>query len=238
MKINISFPWDLPEKLSGPAVVIDVNCASHNIAYLLTKSAELYLATQENANFALLEIADALFMGESDDPELKKKFVSNNDAVSVVKTYVTDNNVILLTFNGTQSIKEALDKGADPVIAASYPNFHTLADYLINLDPPNITLIPAGGREKMYAPNHNLLEDLLCAEMMKTFLSGGVPDFEEAFRKSKEYIINNSRDINFNYDERFTLIFTDHDTYPVIPVCRKLSNGLIKVSNTMIDDYE
>jgi phosphosulfolactate phosphohydrolase-like enzyme len=235
MHITVSFPWDLPEKITGPAVVIDVNCASHNIAYLLTKSAELYLVTQENANFALSEIPDALFIGESDDQRLSKKFFSNNDAVSVVKVNTKDKKVILLTFNGTQTIKKALDKGSDPVIAASYPNLHATVSFLKKNNFPEITLVPAGGREKMYAPDHNLLEDLLCAEMMKTFLSGGVPDFEEVFRRSKEYIINNSRDINFSYDERFKLIFTYHDTYPVIPVCRKFPNGLIEVSNIMID---
>jgi phosphosulfolactate phosphohydrolase-like enzyme len=229
--IHVAFPWELPDKMTGPGVVIDVNCASHNIAYLLTQTEKLYLATQNNADFALSEIPESVIIGESDDINIQKKFISDNDAVSIVNTNVNNKKVILLTFNGTQTIYEALEKGANPVIAASYPNLHIVCNWLIEQNFPEITLIPAGGREKMYSPNHNLLEDLLCAESMKSYLTGKKPDFEDVFSKSQEFIKLNSRDNNFNYDKRFKLIFTPTDSYPVIPICRKLPNGLIKVNN-------
>src|SRR3989344_2527660 len=34
-KITISFPWDLPEKVSGPAVMFDVKAASHKKKVIL-----------------------------------------------------------------------------------------------------------------------------------------------------------------------------------------------------------
>jgi phosphosulfolactate phosphohydrolase-like enzyme len=230
-EIKISFPWDLPEKLSGPAVMFDVNAASHNIAYLITKVKELYVVTHKNVHFALKEIPDAVLIGESDDPTLQNIFVSTNSASNVIHAEVKDKKVILITFNGTQTLNELWDKGARPVITGHFVNLHTVTNWLFNQQFPNnaLTLIPSGGREKLYSTCHNLLEDLLCAEATKDLLCGKTPDFEKIFAASRKYIYDHNPQPWPTKEKDLALIFTAKDRYPVVPVCEMQRNGIIRI---------
>lgn len=228
-RINISFPWELPNKLSGPAVIFDVVASSHNIAYLVNKVDELYVVTKETVHFALKEIPEALLIGESDDPQLKDKFFASNSASSITQADLKDKKVILITNNGTHTLNEIWDKGARPSVVGGYANLHTVINWLLSHAniTESITLVPSGGRESVFANNPNLLEDLLCAKAAKDLLQGRTPDLEDYFAASREFI-NRCYPQNWSTKERdLALIFASFDLYPVVPICEKLSNGLM-----------
>lgn len=229
-EINIFYPWDLPEKLSGPAVVFDVYAASRNIIDLLGRADELYVATGANALTALAEIPGSILIGETDNPEIEKRFhMASNHPLKVAQCDVTGKKVILLTNNGTHTIHEASQKGALPVIAASYPNLHTAVGFLLDhySDTKTITLIPAGGREEEYKDDPNVLEDLLCAQAMKKLLEGKIPDFQKDFKILHEYM--DKRYIPKPTSEDYRITLTDKDYFPRVPVCRPLSGGIMRV---------
>jgi phosphosulfolactate phosphohydrolase-like enzyme len=227
-KIDISFPWDLPDRLTGPAVMLDVISASFNIVYLVGHAKELYVTTHANVYAALENVPDAVLIGESDDPVLKKKFIATNSAAMIVQTPVEGKKVIFISFNGTQTIGELLDKGAKPVIVANYANMHAVAKWLLSQHQlsDSITLVPSGGREEIFAANHNLDEDLLAALALEELLRGNEPDFETYFKKSRQSLLRNYP-IDKQPSKSLPFVFTASDTYPVIPICEKLPNGLL-----------
>lgn len=228
-KIAISFPWDLPEKFSGPTVMFDVNSASHNIAYL-SAICELYVVSKDNVWKALDIIKDAVLVGESDDPELKKKFYARNSASEIIKADLKNQKVILITNNGTKTINEIWDKGASPIIACDYANLHTVANWLIEnyMGAAEITLVPAGGREAIYSPDPNLLEDLICAQAMADLLKGKVPDLKSGFDRSIKYI-HKTNPISSPSGADLQELFTTKDKFRTVPVCFMHKNGILEI---------
>ncbi len=231
--VNIFFPWQLPAVLNGPAVMFDVVAASHNIAYLVSGASELYVATRTNVHFALNEVPDALLIGECEDSSLQGRFASGNDASSVVNVDVRGKKIILITINGTHTLDEIWDKGAEPLITVDYANIHSVAEWLLK-ERPNveaITLVPSGGREKVFSSNPDLLEDLLCAESMRCLLRGEEPDFKNNFVLSKRFIDQCYPQHWPTKQADLDLIFTDCDLYPVVPICEKSTAGLMRIVN-------
>lgn len=236
-KINIFFPWDLPDKISSPAVMFDVVAASHNIAYLVNRVKELYVVTKVNVREALRLIPDGVLIGESDDEqlrnELQDKFIFNNTASSIAKADVGGKKVILITNNGTHTLSELWDKGARPIILAGYANLQTVVDWLLKetIYEEMITLVPSGGREKIFSANPNLVEDFLCARAAESLMRGIMPNFEEDFIKAKEFIDQYYPKDWPTKEADLALIFTNKNLYPVVPVCLKHENGLLYIKN-------
>lgn len=232
-KIRISFPWDLPNRIHGPAVMFDVNAASHNIAYLTTVVKELFVATKDNIRRALDLIPDAVLVGESDDPDLQDKFLVSNHASNINRADLKNKKVILITNNGTHTLNELWQKGAGPIVAAHYANLQTAVYWILSnfINSPVITLVPAGGREAIYAKNHNLLEDLLCAQAMEKLLRGKKPDLKTDFARARKYIDEHNPQYWPTKEDDLKLIFTKKDLYKVVTVCVKDKNGLLKIEN-------
>lgn len=235
-EITISYPWELPNKIRGPAVMFDVVAASHNISYLVRNVDALYVVTQDTVHFALEELPHAVLVGESDDPALQDKFVASNSASIIAHTDLKGKKVILLTYNGTYTLHEIWDKGARPVIIADYANLHTVVKWLQMQegDTESITLVPSGGREKEHSSHPNLLEDLLCAKAAEELLQGKTANLQKDFAKSRNFINQNYPQYWPTKDADLDLIFTAFDIYPVVPACEKLQNGLLKVTDISI----
>lgn len=232
-EIVISFPWDLPEKVSGVAVMFDVNAASHNISYLTSIASELFAVDKKNVWRALDAIPDAVLVGESDDEGLAERFYVSNSASLLGKADLKGKKVILITNNGTHTLNELREKGAGPIIAAGYANLQTVSNFLLDnfISAKRITLVPSGGREEIYAKNRNLLEDLLCAKAMEKILSGEKPDLKETFIKSRKFIDATNPQYWPTKEADLDLIFTVKDLYKVVPVCRKYKNGILQIEN-------
>ncbi|OGG17616.1 hypothetical protein A3D78_05175 [Candidatus Gottesmanbacteria bacterium RIFCSPHIGHO2_02_FULL_39_14] len=232
-KITISFPWDLPDKINGPAVMFDVNAASHNIAYLVKIALELLVVDKKNVHQALKAIPEAVLAGESDDPLLQKRFFVSNSASLVNKADLHKKKVILITNNGTHTINELWEKGADPILVAGYANLQTVANWLLRnyLDTPMITLVPSGGREERYAQNRNLLEDLLCAQALEKLLREKKPDLKADFSKARKFIKDHNPQYWPTKEADLALIFTEKDLYQVVPICIKHKNGFLQIKN-------
>jgi phosphosulfolactate phosphohydrolase-like enzyme len=234
-KINISFPWDLSERLTGPAVMFDIISASFNIIYLTLNTKELYVVTKENVIQALEILPDAALIGEVDDPILKEilknKFIASNSPTVITQTYLQDRRIILITNNGTHTLNELSQKGANPIIIGHYANIHTVAEMLIKKTNQSqiITLIPSGGREQTYADDPNLQEDLFCAEAMRDILTAHQPDFDKLYRKSKSSLKKQYKLSGIPRQSTLDIIFGSLDKYPIIPFCLKQPNGLLKI---------
>lgn len=229
-KIAIFFPWDLPEKFSGPTVMFDVNSASHNIAYLSGICEELFVVTKNNVWKALDIVKDAVLVGESNDLELNKKFFARNSASEIIKADLKNKKVILITNNGTKTINEIWDKGASPIIVCDYANLHTVANWLFEnyMGASAITLVPAGGREAIYSLDPNLLEDLICAQAMEDLLKGKEPDLKSGFVRSIKYI-HKTNPSSSPSEADLKEIFTPKDKFRTVPVCFKHKNGLLEI---------
>lgn len=228
--IRISFPWDLPERVEGPAVIFDVNAASRNIASLAQRAESLYVADTRTVFRALKSIPEAIFLGESEDPRIAKRLLKNNNSASWISEAPAEGKkVILITNNGTQAIHEVWNKGGRPVAIGSYPNLDTVIRWLLieYRETPVITLVPAGGREKIYKHNRNLLEDLLCARAAAKLLRGESVDREDDYRRAREYMEKHYP--SPPKEEDLQLIFPPKDTIPVVPVCEEVEKGLIKI---------
>ena len=232
-QIVISFPWDLPQRVSGPAVMFDVNAASHNIAYLLTVAKELFVVHKENVYQALKSNPDAVLIGESDDQNLQKRFFVSNHASAIHRADLKGKKVILITNNGTHTLNELWVKGAIPIIAGHYVNLRTVTNWVLKnfRYAPQITFVPAGGREVVYAKNHNLLEDLLCAQAMEKLLRGKEPDLKADFKKARKYIDETNPQYWPTKEEDLDLIFSEKDLYSVVPACVKDKNGILRIKN-------
>jgi len=232
-KITISYPWDLGEKISGPAVMFDVNAASHNIAYLTTITEALYVVDKYNVWKALGIIPDAVLVGESSDRTLQEKFHTSNNASEVKKAELKGKKVILITNNGTHTLNELWEKGADPIIVCDYANLHTVSEWILKncKREESITLVPAGGREEQYAKDPDLLEDLLCAQALEKLLRGGKPDFKSIFTKSREYIDATNPQYWPTKEDDLDLIFTEKDLYKVVPICVRDKNRFLEIRN-------
>jgi hypothetical protein len=49
MKIQIYWPWELPQVINGSAVIIDINAATTNISLILTRKVkELFIVNENN----------------------------------------------------------------------------------------------------------------------------------------------------------------------------------------------
>lgn len=245
METKIFWPWELPQHLEGPAVMIDVNSASAHIANLVDRAKELYLATKDNVRLVLKDFPDAYLIGQSDDPilraELEKRFSSPHEFSSahshVVKAPVDGVEVILITNNGTHTVEDIMRTGADPIIVVSYLNLHTVVEWLLSHKSwKSVTIVPSGGREKAFQPNPKLLEDLLCARAMEDLLKERPHNFSKDIAESGEFLRNSPgyKDERWpTRDEDLALILQTEDTYRVVPICTRLSSGFIQVTNAL-----
>jgi phosphosulfolactate phosphohydrolase-like enzyme len=129
--ITIFWPWELPEKIEGIAVVIDLWAATTNIAQMLLRGAEkIYIANGKNILSTVKSFPQAIPVGESTDSKLEGFFRCSNSIKKVAKFDVKGKTVIYMTNNGTRVIEKALKKGAECVVTASYVNLAAVAEYI------------------------------------------------------------------------------------------------------------
>lgn len=237
METETYWPWELPPKLEGPAVMFDVVSASTNIANLVGRARQLYLVTKENVETAVEAIPEALLIGETDDENLRKKletrFVATNSTAEIIRASVEGKDVILITNNGTHTVSELLATGADPVAVGSFVNLRACADWILKHKHwQNVTLVPSGGREIFFAANPRLPEDFTCAKAMEDLLLGKQQDLGQIIEAAKELMKLPYKD-KYPAPENIAIIFQAKDTFPVVPVCKRLASGLVQVTNAL-----
>jgi phosphosulfolactate phosphohydrolase-like enzyme len=235
-EINISFPWDLPQKLSGPAVMFDVVSASFNMIYLVSHVKAVYAVNKTKIIDAIEKFPQAGLIGESDDPKLfdilKDKFLAKNSPTDITQLKnISNKSILLLTNNGTHTLNELMDKGCNPVIIGHWANLHAVTEFLLNNSKNNntITLVPSGGREMVFSKDPNLKEDLYCAQAMQGILNGNQPDIEKLIKYSLDAMVIQYAKTKFPRQSTLDLIYKSTDKYPIVPICKRDTSGFLKI---------
>ena len=225
----ILWPWEIKGPIEGPAVMFDVLAASHNIIYLSQKAKRLFAVTKNSVFDALERYPDAVLIGEVEDPhlyaKLKDKFISDNAPSRVLAADVSGRDVVLITNNGTHTLSELIDHGANPVIVGHWINIDAVVAYIRRQKGHRIHLVPSGGRDKVFENiGGKLMEDWYCAEATRDLLRGQARDFENDIRQSREFINSVAPQ-----DEDELLLILRLNSTNVVPLCYPISSGIIEV---------
>lgn len=219
--INI-WPWELPDKIEGIAVVIDLWAATTNIAQMLTRGAQkILIVNEKNILSVIKDLPEALTVGESTNPEFDRIFYCSNAIDRIAKLDLNGKTVIYMTNNGTRVIEQALGSGAKCVITAAYINLVAAAGFILKKKMPTV-ILPAGEWTEPSIRDKKDLEDYLAAVALQKLLSGQDVDWESYFKRSKEFIKT-----HYSATRKKSLeVAHSLNLFPVVPVCRKEGGSL------------
>ncbi len=229
-KIQILWPWELPEKIEGITVVIDVLSATSNIAWFLSHNVkELVIVNERNVHVALERYKGALLIGESFDVSLKQYFSASNSPADISRVDVAYKTVLYMTYNGSAVIEEALRRGKGEVITGSFTNFEGILSCLKSFYLAGVTLIPSGCVDvPQLIPDKKSREDWLCAELLQNKISGKDADSEKYIEEAQMFI-----DSHYKYDKVKKKVdikmVTSLNANPKVAVCRRLDDGFIYI---------
>ena len=231
MKTNVYWSWDVPEKLAGIAVIIDVYAASSNIAAFLSRGVDkLYLSSDATILELKKQYPSGIAIGESRTLP-KDTFVSNNYPGNVSEVDVSGKTVLYMSNNGTRVIQEVLSKGARTVITAGFVNMDATVSWLIWQKVSHVTFITAG---EISVSDKKVLEDDVCAKIMVERLAGRKFDI---IAKIKDIEIFMKAVYKGTKEDRRNIDFTmTVNSFPVVPLCTRIREGLIEVTQATSPD--
>lgn len=231
MNIKTYWPWELP-RIEGLAVVTDVWAATTNIAIFLSKKIEkLFLVNEDMAKKIKEGDPQAIIIGESNTlpgnfffaPHLPHKHLNLD---------LQDKTIYHMSINGTRVIEKAFEKGASGVVALSFVNFAKVAAWVKGNSLDKITLIPAG--ESDYPKDPKAPEDLACVVSFKERLEGRSIDWNRYFKNLLAEFVKYYSGSNHENVKKDSKIIFNLDSRPVIPLCKKIKDGLIEVTDALL----
>lgn len=236
-KISILWPWELPEKIEGVAVVIDILGATSNMAYLVTQQTKDVLILNEKSLISALErYPEAVFIGDPTEEIMsilqryKRTIYSTNHPSKVRSKNVQNKIVFYISNNGSRVVEDAFSKGAKAIITASFINFHSICTWLLSQPFLHIYLIPAGERTIPNIRDKKALEDSSCAEAFRRALEGKEIQWQSYWRTIRTFI-ERKYDYSPSTRKGDIDIIVKLDTIEVVPVCRKGRDGFIHVTH-------
>lgn len=207
MEIDILWPWELPEKIAGTVVVIDVFAATTNIAILLAHQvSQLYLTNSRQIKFITEHRDDALIAGESADLAISYFDVGNMPS-KVAQALVLGKTVYYMSINGTRVIEEVMNKQPQQVVAGSFVNIDVLVSWLERSASTQVLLVPAADE------NFKVAEDEICATAIKSLLRGENINWLRLQRAAARFIRSYYRPP----DEEDIAVVLSRNAFPVIP---------------------
>lgn len=221
-KIDIYWPWEMPNSLDGIVVVADICAATTNIVSFLERGVErLFLVNEQSVACLKNDYPEALIIGESQAlPE--GFFDTSNMPYKSAATDVSGKVVLYMTDNGTRIIEEAFRRGAEQVITVSFTNITKIKGWLQEQVDKPIHLIPAG-HIATSEPRH---EDRICLEALQQSLAGDKVDWEQMMQKAEKAIGLTYESAEYARDLGLML---EKDKYFIVPKCKRRSEGLIVV---------
>jgi 2-phosphosulfolactate phosphatase len=174
MRVEILEFVEGARKAKGVAVIIDVFRAFSTACYAYDSGAVRLIATGEvEKAFELRKMyRHSVLTGERNEKKIEG-FDFGNSPTEIIKADLQGTTVIQTTTAGTAGLVNARD--ADIVIAGSIVNTGAIIKYIKKIDPQHVSLVAMGFRATMPAA-----EDLLCAEMIRSGISGVQKDFQSA----------------------------------------------------------
>ncbi len=166
MKIEILEFVDGAKQAKGLTVIIDVFRAFSVECYAYYAGAARMIATGETGEALRLkkDYRNAVLAGERHEKKVQG-FDLGNSPTEILKSDLTGKTMVHSTTAGTNGLVSAA--GADILLAASLVNASATARYIRSINPGLLSLVAMGYRAKEPA-----LEDLLCAEYIKSLLTG------------------------------------------------------------------
>lgn len=165
MHISILSLTEGAKKAQGVTVIIDVFRAFTLEAYLFAKGAEkIYAVGDEMAARKMKEEhPEYLLIGERNGRKLAG-FDYGNSPYSIKDGVFPHAVFVHTTTNGTQGIANAVH--ATKILTGSLVNAKATAEYILSLQPQEVSLIAMGWQERRTE------EDELCALYLKSLLEG------------------------------------------------------------------
>lgn len=177
MNLQILHLIEGAKKALGLTVIIDVFRAYSMESYLLNAGAEkiIPLAEKELAYSLKEKNPDMILAGERHG-EILPGFDTGNAPSKIGGLSLVGKTVIHTTSAGTQGIANAVN--ADEILGCALVNAKATAQYILSKKPKNVSLVCMGN--EAVEPN---AEDTLCAEYIKSILTGNPLDMEKELRK-------------------------------------------------------
>jgi 2-phosphosulfolactate phosphatase len=167
------------KRADGVTVIIDVFRAFSVVCYAIDSGASRIIATSRVDEAFLLKkkYIDSVLVGERNE-KIIAGFDYGNSPTEIIKADLNGKIVIHTTTAGTQGLINAVN--ADIVITGSLVNAGAVVNYIKAINPESVSLVAMGYRASVSA-----LEDLVCAEFIKSSLDDKGCDIEEKISELK-----------------------------------------------------
>lgn len=221
--IRIQWPWQLTKKLPSLVAVIDVYAATTNIVYFLSQNpAQLLLANDQKIQILRHQYPNAIIIGES-QKQPTNFFDTSNLPRLATAINVTGKTVLYMSNNGTRIIRSVIKQKAKTVIAVSFANISSSANWIKQQRTNKLTIIPAGDKE---ISNQQSLEDLLCAKALQKLLLKQKIDWNKMLQEVKHFIKDNYPP---NYRDADFQTVLARDLFSIVPICWCTKQGIIRI---------
>jgi 2-phosphosulfolactate phosphatase len=161
------------KKATGITVIIDVFRAFSVACYAFDSGAVRLIVTDELKKAFDLKMSykNAILTGERGERKIEG-FDFGNSPTEILKSDLSGKTVIQTTTAGTNGLINAIN--ADILLTGSIVNAGAVAKYIKVLNPENVSLVAMG-----YRGINSAEEDLLCAEMIRSYITGTTISFEK-----------------------------------------------------------
>jgi 2-phosphosulfolactate phosphatase len=172
MRIEILEFVEGARRAKGVAVIIDVFRAFSVGCYAFDAGAVRIIATSdaESAFQLKSKYKNAVLVGERDEKKIKG-FDFGNSPTEIIKADLNGKTIIHTTTAGTNGLMNTVN--ADLVITGGIVNAAAIIRFIKSVKPDYVSLVAMGYRALQSAE-----EDLLCAEIIKSGLTGKNENFE------------------------------------------------------------
>jgi 2-phosphosulfolactate phosphatase len=174
MKVDILEFIEGAKLAKGVTVIIDVFRAFSTACYAFDSGAVRLIATAEVDKAFNLKKSyhNSVLAGERDEKRIKG-FDFGNSPTEIIKTNLQGKTAILTTTAGTNGLLNA--NNASNLITGSFVNAGAIIKYIKTINPPVVSLVAMGYRATISAE-----EDLLCAKMIESGLTGKRRNFKRS----------------------------------------------------------
>jgi 2-phosphosulfolactate phosphatase len=179
MKIKILEFVEGAKRADGVTVIIDVFRAFSVSCYVIDSGASRIIATSgaDEAFLVKKKYTNSVLVGERNE-KIIDGFDYGNSPTEIIKADLHGKTVIHTTTAGTQGLINAVN--AELVITGSLVNAGAVVNFIKAIDPESVSLVAMGYRATVSA-----LEDLVCAEFIKSSLEDQSYDIEEKISELK-----------------------------------------------------
>jgi 2-phosphosulfolactate phosphatase len=179
MKIEVLEFVEGAKKARGITVIIDVFRAFTSACYAYDSGAARVIATEtpEKAFRLSEQFHYPILAGERNERKIEG-FDLGNSPTEIIKCDLKGKTFILTTTAGTNGLVNAT--GATALLTGSLVNAEAVSRYIKSQNPEQVSLVAMGYRASLHAD-----EDLLCAQIIKSYLEGKNEDFEPAINDLK-----------------------------------------------------